>query len=67
MNSAKLIKEEEFTGYDASKREYFHEFKAAVVLLTLLITGEGIPVEFLMTAGSIHDNIMFQVMEINLP
>ena len=37
MNSAKLVKGEEFIGYDASKREYFHEFKSAVAPLTSLL------------------------------
>ena len=59
---AKLVKGEEFRGYNASKREYFYGFKVHVIT-----TGEGIPVEFLVTAGSIPDNTTFQVMDINLP
>ena len=59
---AKLVQGEEFRGYNASKREYFYGFKVHVIT-----TGEGIPVEFLVTAGSIPDNTTFQVMDINLP
>ena len=37
------------------------------VSIHVITTGEGIPVEFLVTAGSIPDNTTFQVMDINLP
>ena len=60
--NAKLVKGEEFRGYNASKREYFYGFKVHVIT-----TGEGIPIEFLVTAGSIPDNTTFQVMNIDLP
>lgn len=33
----------------------------------LICTGTGIPVEFLVTAGSIHDNTAMQFMDIDLP
>jgi hypothetical protein len=33
----------------------------------MITTGKGIPVEFMVTAGSIHHNIIFQTMDINLP
>lgn len=33
----------------------------------VITTGDGIPVEFMVTAGSVHDNTTFQVMDINLP
>ena len=59
---ANLVKGEEFRGYNASKREYFYGFKVHVIT-----TGEGIPVEFLVTAGSVPDNTTFQVMDIDLP
>jgi hypothetical protein len=60
--SSKLIKGKEFRGYNASKREYFYGFKVHVVT-----TSEGIPVEFMVTAGSIHDNTAFQGMPLDLP
>lgn len=59
---SKLIKGREFRGYNASKREFFYGFKIHVIT-----TGTGIPVEFMVTAGSIHDNTAFQGMDINLP
>jgi hypothetical protein len=33
----------------------------------LISTGFGIPVDFLVTAGSIHDNTALQIMDIDLP
>ncbi len=62
ISRSKLIKGEEFRGYNASKREYFYGFKVHVIT-----TGDGIPIEFMVTAGVIHDNTSFQGMEINLP
>ena len=62
ISRSKLIKGEEFRGYNASKKEYFYGFK-----VHLISTGEGIPVEFLITAGSIHDNTALQMMNIDLP
>jgi Transposase DDE domain len=59
---ARIIKGEEFRGYNASKREYFYGFK-----VHLISTGAGIPVEFLITLGSTHDNRAFQTMEVDLP
>ena len=64
---AKLVKGEEFKGYNASKREYFYGFKAVRRFGSIITTGEGIPVEFLVTSGSVPDNTTFQVMDINLP
>ncbi|MEA5261078.1 IS982 family transposase [Arcicella aquatica] len=58
----KLIKGQEFRGYNTSKREYFYGFK-----VHLITTGKGIPVECMITAGSVHDNTSFQMMDINLP
>lgn len=62
ISRSKLIKGEEFRGYNASKREFFYGFKVHVIT-----TGDGIPVEFMVTAGTAHDNITFQGMDINLP
>ena len=64
---AKLVKGEEFKGYNASKREYFYGFKAVRRFGSIITTSEGIPVEFLVTSGSVPDNTTFQVMDINLP
>lgn len=59
---SKIVKGSEFRGYNASKREYFYGFK-----VHLITTGDGIPVEFIVTTGSIHDNTALQSMDINLP
>jgi hypothetical protein len=65
--NAKLVKVKEFRGYNASKESIFIVLKRSDVSLHVVTTGEGIPVEFLVTAGSIADNTTFQVMDINLP
>lgn len=62
IKRSKLIKGEEFRGFNASKKEYFYGFK-----IHLICTGTGIPVEFLITAGSVHDNTALQIMDIDLP
>ena len=59
----KLLKAEEaFRGYNASKRQYFYGFKVQVVT-----TEAGSPVDFYITAGSIHDNTALQAMHLDLP
>lgn len=62
ISRSKLIEGEEFRGYNASKREFFYGFKVHVIT-----TGDGIPVEFMVTAGTTHDNTTFQAMDIDLP
>lgn len=62
ISRSKIVKGEEFRGYNASKKEYFYGFK-----VHLISTGEGMPVEFLITAGSIHDNTALQMMAVDLP
>ncbi len=62
ISRSRLIKGKEFRGYNASKKEYFYGFK-----VHLISTGEGMPVEFLITAGSIHDNTALQMMNVDLP
>ncbi|MDQ6480701.1 transposase [Dyadobacter sp. LHD-138] len=64
---SKIIKGKEFRGYNASKREYFYGFKTAAAAVHVVTTKEGIPVEFMVTAGSIHDNTAFQGMSLGLP
>lgn len=62
ISRSKLVKGEAYRGYNASKREYFYGLK-----VHLISTGTGIPVEFLVTPGSVHDNAAFQQMDLNLP
>jgi hypothetical protein len=59
---AKLLQEEVFRGYNASKREFFYGFK-----VHLISTSDGCPVEVLVTPGSVHDNKALQMMDIDLP
>jgi len=62
IRRAKIIQDESHRGYNASKREYFYGFKIHVIT-----TAEGIPVEYMATVGSVHDNTAFQAMDIDLP
>jgi hypothetical protein len=58
----RLLGQEAYRGYNASKREYFYGFKVQVIA-----TAEGIPVEYFIVAGSVHDSTAFQAMNIDLP
>lgn len=62
IKSCKILQGKEYRGYNASKREYFYGFK-----VHMITTREGVPVEFLAMAGSIHDNTAMQSMDISLP
>ena len=48
--NSKIVQGEEYRGYSASKRRYFYGFKVHVI-----VTSEGIPVEYSFTVGSMHD------------
>ncbi len=56
------LHKESFRGYCASKKSYFFGFK-----VQLLITGQGEPVEFVLTPGSIADPTGFRHLELELP
>lgn len=58
----RLLKGKAYRGYNVSKREYFYGFKVQVI-----VDAKGIPVEYFIVAGSIHDITAFQAMNINLP
>ena len=60
--NSKIVKGEEYRGYCASKRCYFYGFKVHMV-----VTSNGIPVEFTFTTGNVHDIDGFKQMPINLP
>ena len=62
IKRCKLIQHEAYRGYNASKREYFYGFKVQVIT-----TMEGIPVDYFIVAGSVHDCTAFQSMNIHLP
>ncbi|TAK54923.1 MAG: hypothetical protein EPO24_12665 [Bacteroidetes bacterium] len=60
--SNKLLKEEAYQSYNASKREHFYGYKDHVST-----TAQGIPVEYFIVASSVHDATAFQSMNIELP
>ena len=62
ISGAKIVRHKSHRGYNASKREYFYGFKIHVIT-----TSQGIPVEYLATVGSIHDNTAFQGMAVDVP
>lgn len=62
ISRCKLLQHEAYRGYNASKRAYFYGFKVQVIT-----TAQGLPVEYFITAGSIHDNTAFQAMSLVLP
>ncbi|MFZ1389359.1 MAG: IS982 family transposase [Thiolinea sp.] len=53
---------EQWRGYPASKRRYFYGVK-----VHLLVTEQGLPVECLVTAGSMHDAKAFPHLRLDLP
>ena len=62
IKRSKLLQNDAYRGYNASKRAYFYGFKVQIIT-----TANGIPVDFYITAGSIHDNTALQAMPIHLP
>ena len=62
IKRSKLLQGKEYHGFNASKREFFYGVK-----VHMIVTSDGIPVEFLVTPGSIHDNTGLQAMAVDLP
>lgn len=62
IKNCKLLDNERYRGYNASKKEYFYGFKIQVIT-----TDCGIPVEYCIGAGSFHDCKVFKAMNIDLP
>ncbi|WP_456298559.1 IS982 family transposase [Limibacter armeniacum] len=58
----RILRGEPYRGYNSSKREYFYGFK--VMLIT---TSSGIPVQYFLMAGSVHDITGFQSMNLEIP
>jgi hypothetical protein len=58
----RILQGKEHRGYCASKRNYFFGFKVHVV-----VTSEGIPVEYTFTVGSAHDLEGMKQLPLNLP
>ena len=60
--NSKLVKGKEYHGYCASKRIYFYGFK-----VHMIVTSNGIPVEFTFTTGNKHDLDGIKQLPVNLP
>lgn len=62
INRCRLLGQQGYRGYNASKKEYFLGFKVEVVT-----TAGGLPVQYLIVAGSVHDAKAFEAMHLDLP
>ncbi|WP_181309091.1 IS982 family transposase [Rufibacter sp. XAAS-G3-1] len=62
INRCRLLGDEAYRGYNASKREYFYGFKVEVIT-----TAGGLPVDYFIVAGSVHDGLALQAMNVELP
>lgn len=62
IKRCKLLQHEAYRGYNASKREYFYGFK-----VQLITTADGIPMDYFIVAGSVHDSTALNAMQVNLP
>jgi hypothetical protein len=60
--NSKIVKGNQFRGYKASLRKYFYGFTIQVIA-----TVDGIPVEFAILPGSIHDSEGMKYLFFNLP
>jgi hypothetical protein len=58
----RLLQNKAYKGYSASKKEYFYGFKVQVIT-----TSDGLPVEYFIVAGSVHDARALQAMHLDLP
>ncbi|MDR1199261.1 MAG: transposase [Prevotellaceae bacterium] len=58
----RILKDKVCRGYCVSKRYYFYGFKVHVV-----VTADGIPVEYTFIAGSTHDPDGFKQLPLNFP
>lgn len=59
---SKLFYDKHFTGYSASKKEWFHGYK-----VHMLTTTQGVPVEYYISPGSMHDSKGIKQMKLALP
>ncbi|MFC4677202.1 IS982 family transposase, partial [Dysgonomonas termitidis] len=62
ISRSRIVKGEQYRGKCASKRVYFYGFK-----VHMIVTSDGIPVEFTFTAGGIHDIDGIKQLPVNLP
>lgn len=62
ISRSKIVKGNDYRGYNSSKKKYFYGFKVHVIT-----NAEGIPVEYYVSPGKTHDANAFQAMDIDLP
>lgn len=62
ISRSRLLQGEAYRGYCASKKEYFYGFK-----LQVIVTEDGVPVAFFLSAGCFADITAFQAMQVDLP
>jgi hypothetical protein len=62
INRCRLLEGQAYRGYNASKKEYFYGFKVEVIT-----TADGLPVQYFIVAGSVHDAKAFEAMDVDLP
>ncbi|MDR2926970.1 MAG: transposase, partial [Cytophagaceae bacterium] len=62
INRSKIVKGEDYRWRFASKRTYFYGFKVHII-----VTSEGIPVEYTFTTGRTHDLDGLRQMPLTLP
>ncbi len=58
----RLYQDEQYRGYQASKRRYFYGLK-----VHLLVSAQGVPVEFFLTPGSFADVGALELYDFDLP
>lgn len=59
---SRIVRGKEYRGYCASKRCWFYGFK-----VHMIVTSDGIPVEFTFTTGNKHDLVGLKQLPVNLP
>jgi hypothetical protein len=58
----RLLIGKEFIGFCKAKKKFYYGFK-----IHMITTGDGKPIEFIITPASVADITAFKLMEINLP
>jgi hypothetical protein len=62
INRSRIVRGEEYRGYNASKREYFYGFKVHAI-----VAKDGRIIEFDFSPGSDFDTIAFKLLPFDLP
>lgn len=62
IRSCRIYQDEEFRGYNFSKREWFYGLK-----VTVIASRDGCPLRVCLCPGSLHDSVPFKIMKRELP